>query len=174
MHDKFSRLMQTLDAPLVVVTATDGRERAGCLVGFHSQCSIDPVRYAVWLSKANHTYRVSLLAEHVGVHLLTDHDHPLAELFGGHSGDQLDKFDRCGWTAGPHGVPVLHNCAASFVGRREALFDGGTDHVCFVLSPIDVRDDRDAGMRPLRLHQVGDITPGHEAEERPVPPTTRA
>lgn len=30
-----------------------GRERAGCLVGFASQCSLRPVRFAVWLSEAN-------------------------------------------------------------------------------------------------------------------------
>ena len=65
-----------LDPALVVITAADGAERAGCLVGFHSQCSIGPDRYAVWLSKANHTYRVGMLAEVFAVHFLGAEDRP--------------------------------------------------------------------------------------------------
>ena len=40
------------------------------MVGFHSQCSVDPGRFAVWLSKANHTYGVALRAEVFAVHFL--------------------------------------------------------------------------------------------------------
>ena len=60
----FDALMAQLDQPLVVVTTAAGDERAGCVVGFHVQCSIEPRRVAVWLSKANHTFRVSLFASH--------------------------------------------------------------------------------------------------------------
>ena len=63
-----------MDAPLVVVTAASGDQRAGCVVGFHSQCSIEPPRYAVWLSKANRTYRVALFATHVALHVLGTED----------------------------------------------------------------------------------------------------
>jgi flavin reductase (DIM6/NTAB) family NADH-FMN oxidoreductase RutF len=52
-HD-FTTLMAALDSPLIVVTTADERERAGCLVEFHVQSSIDPHRYCVWLSKANY------------------------------------------------------------------------------------------------------------------------
>jgi len=58
-HD-FNSLMAALDCPLIVVTTADERERAGCLVEFHAQSSIEPQRYCVWLSKANYTYRVAL------------------------------------------------------------------------------------------------------------------
>jgi flavin reductase (DIM6/NTAB) family NADH-FMN oxidoreductase RutF len=53
-HD-FNTLMAALDSPLIVVTTADVRERAGCLVEFHGQSSIEPQRYCVWLSKANYT-----------------------------------------------------------------------------------------------------------------------
>ncbi len=43
-HD-FTTLMAALDSPLIVVTTADERERAGCLVGFHGQSSIEPQRY---------------------------------------------------------------------------------------------------------------------------------
>jgi hypothetical protein len=42
-HD-FNTLMAALDSPLVVVTTADERERAGCLVEFHGQSSIEPQR----------------------------------------------------------------------------------------------------------------------------------
>ena len=49
-HD-FNTLMAALDPPLIVVTVADERERAGCLVEFHVQSSIEPQRYRVLLSK---------------------------------------------------------------------------------------------------------------------------
>ena len=66
--DAFETIAKSFDPALVIVTTAAGDQRAGCVVGFHSQCSIDPLRYAVWLSKANLTYRVALLATHVAVH----------------------------------------------------------------------------------------------------------
>ena len=82
----FKSIAAALDGPLVIVTTAEGGERAGCLVGFHVQSSIDPERYAIWLSKANHTYRVGLRASHFALHFLTDADLPLAERFGTQTG----------------------------------------------------------------------------------------
>ena len=45
--EAFEALMADLDQPSYVVTAADGDERAGCLVGFATQCSIEPPRFAV-------------------------------------------------------------------------------------------------------------------------------
>src|SRR3954451_14252328 len=95
---------------MAIVTTVSGGERAGCLVGFHAQCSIDPPRYVVWLSKANHTYRIALLAGHMAVPFLDEADHDLAELFGGSTGDEVDKLARCDWEGGPDGVPLLERC----------------------------------------------------------------
>jgi flavin reductase (DIM6/NTAB) family NADH-FMN oxidoreductase RutF len=65
--DAFDALMRSLDPPLIVVTTAVGDERGGCLVGFHAQSSIDPGRYCMWLSKANHTYRLALRSTHLGI-----------------------------------------------------------------------------------------------------------
>src|SRR5579862_5009415 len=99
-HD-FSTLMAALDNPLIVVTTADERERAGCLVEFHGQSSIDPQRYCVWLSKANYTYRVALHSSHLVIHFLTEDDLPLAELFGSQTGDTVDKFAGLAVDSGP-------------------------------------------------------------------------
>jgi flavin reductase (DIM6/NTAB) family NADH-FMN oxidoreductase RutF len=168
----FASLMASLDPPMVVVTAAAGDERAGCLVGFHSQSSIDPARYCVWLSKANHTYRVTLLAAHVGIHVLTDGDRQLAELFGTVSGDDVDKFGRVAAEAGPEGVPVLSACPRRLVARKTAVLDEGGDHVCVVTEPVEAATT--GPFAPLRLSAVADLHPGHEAADRPRPPTERA
>src|SRR5690606_32330389 len=86
--DPFDALMAQSDPTVVVVTTTDGDERAGCLVGFHGQCGIDPPRYAIWLSKTNRTYRVGRDAATFAVHWIPDDRHDLAELFGGTTGDE--------------------------------------------------------------------------------------
>ncbi len=160
---RFDELMGRLDHPMVVVTTASGDEQAGCLVGFHAQCGMEPPYYAVWISKANHTYRVGALAEVFAVHFLGADQHALAELFGATTGDDLDKFARCSWSAGPDGVPVLDEVADRFVGRRVAFVDAGTDHVCLVVAPIDARSS--AG-ELLWFGSTDDITPGHDAGER--------
>src|SRR5436305_291725 len=43
---------------MLIVTAAAGGDRGGCLVGFAAQCSIDPLRFMVWISKKNHTFGV--------------------------------------------------------------------------------------------------------------------
>ena len=167
----FDAIMASLDTPLVVVTTAAHGERAGCVVGFHSQCSITPRRAVIWLSKANYTYRVGLHADVFAVHWLTESDHSLAELFGTVSGDDVDKFGQCAWTEGPDGVPLLADCPNRMVGRRAALLVESSDHVCVVLEPLLVSG---GSFRPLRLSDVSDLDAGHPVDERLMPPTQRA
>jgi flavin reductase (DIM6/NTAB) family NADH-FMN oxidoreductase RutF len=168
----FPDLVAQLDPAMAVVTTVSGGERAGCLVGFHAQCSIAPNRYVVWLSKANHTYRVALHAEHLAVHFLGQGNLPVAAHFGTTSGDRVDKLAQCDWRAGPGEVPLLTACGDRFVGRKVALLDEGSDHVCVVLEPLEAASTGD--LRPLRLSQVDHLEPGHDAQERPEPSETRA
>jgi flavin reductase (DIM6/NTAB) family NADH-FMN oxidoreductase RutF len=163
VRDRFDAWVAELDPAMVVVTTASPDERSGCLVGFHGQASIDPPRYAVWLSKANRTYRVLWAAEHVAVHLLDVGDRDLAELFGSETGDEIDKFARCDWEPGPDGVPLLVRCPHRFVGRRASLLDDGGDHVCLVLEPLEASTGD--GIDPLRLSAVADLEPGHAAED---------
>ncbi|MDT7549706.1 MAG: hypothetical protein QOE84_2100 [Actinomycetota bacterium] len=169
---EFDDLVGQLDPAMLVVTTVADGERAGCLVGFHAQCSIDPPRYAVWLSKANHTYRVALHATHFAVHFLGADDLPVARLFGTTTGDETDKFAECRWLPGPDGVPVLEGCPDHFLGVKVTLLDDGSDHVCVVLEPTET--NMVGSLRPLRLSDAKVLDPGHEAQERPQPATERA
>lgn len=162
----FDRITQTLDPPLLVVTASDGRERAGCVVGFHSQCSLDPLRYAVWLSKANRTYRIALDSEYLGIHLLGVGDRHLGRWFGGHSGDDVDTFAVADVDVdpGPGGVPLLRGVPGRFAGRRVSLFDDDEgDHACFVVEAgPGSAEETDNSDRLLRVADLSDIEPGHQ------------
>jgi flavin reductase (DIM6/NTAB) family NADH-FMN oxidoreductase RutF len=162
-RDAFDRLVALMDPAMVVVTVAAGEERDGCLVGFHSQSSIEPPRYAVWLSIANRTQELAQRATHLAVHVLGDHDHHLAELFGGETGDEVDKLARCEWTPGPDGVPLLLD-TGHFVGRIVERFAADGDHALVVLEPVEAEVDDAAA--PLRLAQASDIEPGHAADDR--------
>lgn len=170
--DAFGTIMASLDTPLVVVTTAVANERAGCLVGFHAQSSIEPERYCLWLSKANHTYRVALRSTHLGIHFLESHQLALAELFGTRTGDVTDKFAGLTTAVGPSDVPVLTGCAHRLVVRRIALLDEGGDHVCISTEPVSAASAR--SFTPLRFSQAAHLMPGHQYDERNNPPTERA
>ncbi|MFI9566731.1 flavin reductase family protein [Streptomyces rishiriensis] len=172
-----------LNPDMCVVTAAAGGERAGCLVGFASQCSMRPVRFVVWLSKVNRTYQVAREAEFLAVHLLTTRQRRLAALFGGETGDEVDKFAHTRWTEGHGGAVVLPDACAWLVGRIEQRVDGG-DHVGFVLTPVQAggqepdtegTDETDGtgeedgadqadGAALLRLSDAVTIEPGHPVD----------
>ncbi|MFB7414309.1 flavin reductase family protein [Streptomyces sp. NPDC056210] len=80
------------DHPMYVVTADADGERAGSLVGYASQCWIQPARFMVWPSRANRTYQIAHRAQRLAVHLLRRDQDRLARLFGGETGDRTDKF----------------------------------------------------------------------------------
>jgi flavin reductase (DIM6/NTAB) family NADH-FMN oxidoreductase RutF len=137
MIDAFEQIAATLNSPMIIATTRAGREVDGCLVGFSTQCSIDPTRYVVCLSKRNKTYRLALDATTIVVHMLhdADDDRALAELFGEETGREVDKISACRSVDGPDGVPVLATCDW-FAGTIIDRVDLG-DHVGFVLDITD-------------------------------------
>lgn len=100
---------------MVVVTARAGDQMDGCLVGFSVQCSMEPTRYLVCLSKANCTYRIALEASTLVVNVphQSPRDFMLARQFGEQTGFSVDKFAECEWEEGPDGIPVLVGCDCS-------------------------------------------------------------
>lgn len=148
------------DYPVFVVTTRAGDELGGCLVGFACQISIDPVRFLVGLSKTNRTFGIAERASRLTVHLLGSEQKSLAALFGGESGDEIDKFTRCAWRPGPGTVPVLSEAAGWFSGPIIGRHDFG-DHVGVLLAP-DTGAPPAPVTRALRQHAVQDLHPGHQ------------
>jgi flavin reductase (DIM6/NTAB) family NADH-FMN oxidoreductase RutF len=161
MTQAFEKLVSLVDYPMFVVTTRTADELAGCLVGFASQVSIHPRRFLVGLSKRNHTYRVAKGASHLAVHLIERRHCELARLFGGETGDHIDKFARCAWHSGPHGLPILDDAAGWFAGVVLSRYDVG-DHVGFLLEPVDGHAP-DTFDQLVTFSDVRDLEPGHEA-----------
>jgi flavin reductase (DIM6/NTAB) family NADH-FMN oxidoreductase RutF len=158
--DAFEGVVGDLEYPMFIVTArTGGGEPLGCLVGFTTQASIDPPRFITCLSHKNRTYRLGKDATALGVHAVPADAGDLAELFGGETTDETDKFARVGWREGPDGVPILDRCANWFVGRVLARWDAG-DHDAFLLEPFD---GASAEVDEFTFHRAKRIDPGHEA-----------
>jgi flavin reductase (DIM6/NTAB) family NADH-FMN oxidoreductase RutF len=159
-HDAFGKLVGVLDYSMFIVTVRAGAQRAGCLVGFCCQTSIEPPLFLVCLSRKNHTYHVSTSADVVAVHFVPGRAHALAQLFGGSCSDEVDKFAGCAWRPGPGGLPILQECRNWFVGRVLQRLDLG-DHVGFLLDPIAAHQE--AGESYFMFDQAKDIEPGHPA-----------
>lgn len=164
----FLELVSSADPAMAVVTTQADGVRAGCLVGFHGQSGVSPQHYAVWLSKANHTYRTALEADHLAVHLLTEDDLGIAEHFGTRTGEDGDKFEGQETEDGPSGVPLLRTLPHRFVGRRLAVLDVGGDHALFALEVVQATSS--GPFAPLRNSAVEHLRPGHETQERSVTP----
>ena len=145
---------------MLIVTTADGDEREGCLVGFATAASVRPQRFLVCLSEKNRTFRLAKDTGRMAVHVVPEDAAGLAELFGGETGDDVDKFERCAWREGPEGLPVLEECPAWFAARTLETLDAG-DHVAFLVEPFAV--ERDRAVEPFRLRRASAIDPGHEA-----------
>lgn len=158
--EAFDAIADDLDYPMSIVTTINGRERAGCLVGFLAQCSIDPPLLMVWLSKQNHTTRVARAAESLLVHFPSEDERELAVLFGSETGDEMDKFARCRWKPGPQGLPLLSDCTRWVAGQIVERVDTG-DHVGHLIDLFDGSAGAWSGQ--LRFQSVKGVGPGHGA-----------
>jgi flavin reductase (DIM6/NTAB) family NADH-FMN oxidoreductase RutF len=159
MRETFNAIVGDLEYPMFIVTARADGEPLGCLVGFTTQTSIDPPRFAVCLSHANRTFRRGGDAPVLAVHAVPADAGDLAELFGGQTGDEVDKFARVDWHEGPEGVPVLDRCTNWFAGRVLARLDAG-DHDLFLLAPLAGEAAR---QEEFTFHRAKRIAPGHDA-----------
>ena len=153
----FQRLVASLNYPVYIVTTATAKETSGCLIGFATQCSIHPPRFLACISKKNRTLEIARQADVLAVHVVEEKDRDLAELFGGETGDEVDKFAKVSWHS-EHGVPILDACERWFVGTVIGRIALG-DHVGFLLEPIDAEKGTHAGQ--LMFQEARDIEPGH-------------
>ena len=155
----FLKLTGSFDYPLFIVTAADGERREGCVIGFATQCSFQPARFLACLSRENRTYSLALDVDALAVHIVPRTQVGLARLFGGETGDEIDKLERCDWHPGPRGLPILDACRSWFAGEISARHDLG-DHVGFLLDPFEAHYE--AGEEIVYFREVKDlIEPGH-------------
>jgi flavin reductase (DIM6/NTAB) family NADH-FMN oxidoreductase RutF len=158
--ERFERFAAAISSPAFVVTAAEDGNRQGCLVGFATQASIHPPRLLVCLSVKNATFETAGRATHLGVHLIPSDRLDLAELFGGETGDDVDKFAGHRIEEGPGGAPLLVECPLRLSGRILDRHPLG-DHVGYLLEPVAVWADEVT--QPLDIRRAVGIDPGHPA-----------
>jgi flavin reductase (DIM6/NTAB) family NADH-FMN oxidoreductase RutF len=158
--EAFQALVSGIDYPMFIVTAAADGERSGCFVGFATQASIDPARFLVMISKANHTCKVAEDAGTLVVHFLHAGNRPLANLFGEETGDEIDKFAACRWKSSPDGTPILLGVRGWLTGAIVARLDAG-DHIAHVVEVTDAAVDESGPQ--LGLQAAKDMEPGHPA-----------
>jgi flavin reductase (DIM6/NTAB) family NADH-FMN oxidoreductase RutF len=154
----FVQLAATLDYPLYIATTSVENEPTGCLIGFATQCSIHPPRFLACISKKNHTFQLAKRATVFAVHVVDDGSKSMAKIFGGETGDEIDKFKQVHWRF-VDGAPVLDDCSRWFTGQVLERIDLG-DHVGHVLEPITVGSGRPG--EQLTYQQARGIQPGHK------------
>jgi flavin reductase (DIM6/NTAB) family NADH-FMN oxidoreductase RutF len=159
--ESFDQLVDLLDYTMFVVTTEADGELSGCLVGFATQASIHPPRFLAGISRTNHTCGVAARSDYLAVHVVQRRHIDLAELFGGETGDQVNKFDLCSWHTGPVGMPILDDAAAWFVGKTLERIDLG-DHIGYLLEPVAGAVPEHSGDL-VRFTDVADVAPGHQA-----------
>lgn len=162
MGESVDRIAAGLDYPMVVVTACFEGRKAGCLVGFSTQCSIDPFRYLVMVSKANRTFEIASQSPALAVHFLSKDQLGLAKRFGEKTGDDVDKFTGLEWHEGPHHVPILANVERWLAGPITAVLpDVMGDHQGFVIEPTKAQGGPWAGQ--LGFQAVQNLDAGHDS-----------
>ncbi|MGO9386374.1 MAG: flavin reductase family protein [Mycobacterium sp.] len=168
VDESFDDLMTMLDYPVFVVTTQVDGQPTGCLVSFATQTSVRPPSFLVSMPRSSHPFATGSQAEYLAVHVLAQRQHVLAELFSSQPGDQINRFDRCSWRAGPAGMPILDDALAWFIGRTVSRSDVG-DHVVYLLEPVAVwapESSEDVLYLSDLDFDVDDGDPGHETAHR--------
>lgn len=162
MSTALEEFSEKVDGPLLIVTTVAGKERSGCVVGYWTKCSVTPPRFLVCLSKKNHTFGVARDAQTLALHLIPKDQTEIARLFGSETGDEVDKFSRCGWVPGPGGVPLLDDCPSQAVCNILDRKDVG-DHVALLVEPVRVNDGPEDDIFTHNMAAEHGIEPGHPA-----------
>ncbi|WP_176395237.1 flavin reductase family protein [Streptomyces sp. CAI-17] len=133
-------------AGVAVITAR-GSRLAGFTATSLTSVSAEPPLVSFGVGTASGSWPVIAEAEHVGVHLLGEHQRELAGLFARSGADRFAPPTR--WREGPEGVPLLESVPVWLVCRVVARVPAGDHRV--VVAEVVAGDPAGPG-RPLVHH----------------------
>ncbi|WP_410535338.1 flavin reductase family protein [Streptomyces sp. KL2] len=134
-------------AGVAVITAHGHGRPAGFTATSLASVAVEPPLISFNIATASSVWPVVAEAEHVGVHILGEHQRELAATFARPGADRFAPPTR--WRRGPHGVPVLEGVLAWTVCGVVARVPTGDHRV--VLAEVVAGDSSGAG-RPLLYH----------------------
>lgn len=134
-------------AGVAVITAQGARPVGFTATSLTSVAATPPL-VSFGVGTGSSSWPVLAEAEHVGVHILGEHQRELAATFARSGADRFGTAT--GWRPGPYGVPLLEDVLAWMVCRVVARVPAG-DHR-LVLAEAVAGDPTGTG-RPLLYHQ---------------------
>ncbi|MDT9687475.1 flavin reductase family protein [Streptomyces sp. P9(2023)] len=134
-------------AGVAVITA-HGERPVGFTATSLNSVSADPPLISFGVGTSSSSWPVLSEAEHIGVHVLGDHQRELAETFARSGADRFGAPTR--WSVGPEGVPILDGVLAWLVCRVVARVPAGDHRI--VIAEVVAADPTGVG-RPLLYHQ---------------------
>jgi len=134
-------------AGVAVITA-QGATPVGFTATSLSSVSAEPPMLSFGIGTGASSWPVIAEAEHVGIHILGEHQQDLAATFARSGADRFGAPTR--WYEGPEGVPVLDGVLAWLVCRIVARVPAGDHRI--VLAEV-LLGDPSGGGRPLLYHQ---------------------
>lgn len=135
-------------AGVAVITARGEAGPVGFTATSLSSVSAEPPLLSFGVGTGSSSWPAIAAADHVGVHILGEHQQELAATFARSGADRFGP--PTAWREGPEGVPVLDGVVAWLVGRVVARIPAGDHRI--VLAEVVHGDPSGAG-RPLLYHQ---------------------
>jgi len=137
-------------AGVAVITARGDAGPVGFTATSLTSVSAEPPLLSFGISTGASSWPAIAESDHVGVHILGEHQRELAATFARSGADRFGA--PTGWREGPNGVPVLDDVLAWVVGRVVARVPAGDHRI--VLAEVLLGDPAGPG-RPLLYHQGG-------------------
>lgn len=135
-------------AGVAVITAQGASGPVGFTATSLASVSAEPPMLSFGIGTGASSWPAVSEAEHVGVHILGEHQLDLATTFARSGADRFGAGTR--WFEGPEGVPVLDGTLAWLVCRVAARVPAGDHRI--VLAEAVLGDPAGVG-RPLLYHQ---------------------
>ncbi|MEU0071828.1 flavin reductase family protein [Streptomyces sp. NPDC006332] len=135
-------------AGVAVITARGDAGPVGFTATSLTSVSADPPMLSFGIGTGASSWPAVSESEHVGVHILGEHQQDLAATFARSGADRFGAATA--WREGPEGVPVLDDVQAWLVCRVVARVPAGDHRI--VLAEVAVGDSTGPG-RPLLYHQ---------------------
>ncbi|MET7453053.1 flavin reductase family protein [Streptomyces sp. NPDC005574] len=135
-------------AGVAVITAAGDSGPVGFTATSLTSVSAEPPLLSFGISTGASSWPAISGAEHVGVHILGEHQQDLAGVFARSGADRFGA--PTAWREGPEGVPVLDGVLAWLVCRVVGRVPAGNHRI--VVAEVVVGDPAGPG-RPLLYHQ---------------------
>ena len=135
-------------AGVAVITARGHRGPVGFTATSLASVSAEPPMLSFGIGTGGSSWPVIATSDHVGVHLLGEHQQELAATFARSGADRFGPATA--WREGPEGVPVLDGVPAWMVCEVVARVPAGDHRI--VVAEVLLGDPSGHG-RPLVYHQ---------------------